>query len=153
MVRLRTSPTWIIVLPWWRCWETSVAFASISLAKYTSTLKPSPSSATFPVPMPSNSDNTRMVGRHFSTCQPRHTNMDDTTMLSIISSCFLHFPFTHLPSVRWCCWFSVRKSIHPVNIEVMAWLSVWSEVQMICICSSWCHSHHIISCFTIFVSA
>jgi len=30
---------------------------------------------------------------------------------------------------------------------VLAWLSVWSEVQMICIWSSWCHCHPIISCF------
>ena len=30
---------------------------------------------------------------------------------------------------------------------VLAWLSVWSEVQMICIWSSWCHCHLIISCF------
>ena len=29
--------------------------------------------------------------------------------------------------------------------EVLAWLSVWIEVQMICIWSSWCHSHPIIS--------
>jgi len=28
-----------------------------------------------------------------------------------------------------------------------AWLSVWSEVQMICIRSSWCNCHPIISCF------
>jgi len=27
------------------------------------------------------------------------------------------------------------------------WLSVWSGMQMICICSSWCHCHPIISCF------
>jgi len=31
--------------------------------------------------------------------------------------------------------------------EVLAWLSVWSEVQMICIWSSWCHCQPIISCF------
>jgi len=31
--------------------------------------------------------------------------------------------------------------------EVLAWSSVWSEVQMICIWSSWCHCHSIISCF------
>jgi len=31
--------------------------------------------------------------------------------------------------------------------EVLAWLSVWSEVQMICIWSSWSHSHPIISCY------
>jgi len=29
--------------------------------------------------------------------------------------------------------------------EVLAWLSVWSEVQMICIWSGWCHCHPIIS--------
>jgi len=31
--------------------------------------------------------------------------------------------------------------------EVLAWLSVWSEVQMICTWSSWCHCHPFISCF------
>jgi len=31
--------------------------------------------------------------------------------------------------------------------EVLVWLSVWSEVQMICIWSSWCHCQPIISCF------
>jgi len=31
--------------------------------------------------------------------------------------------------------------------EVMAWLSVWRELNMICICSSWCYCQPIISCF------
>ena len=31
--------------------------------------------------------------------------------------------------------------------EMLAWLSVWSLVQMVCIWSSWCHCHPIISCF------
>jgi len=31
--------------------------------------------------------------------------------------------------------------------EVLAWLSVWSEVQMTCMWSGWCHCHLIISCF------
>ena len=31
--------------------------------------------------------------------------------------------------------------------DELLWLSVWSEVQMICIWSSWCHCHPIISCF------
>jgi len=31
--------------------------------------------------------------------------------------------------------------------EVLAWLSVWSEVQMICIWSSGCYCHPIVSCF------
>jgi len=33
------------------------------------------------------------------------------------------------------------------NDEVLAWLSVWSEVQMIWRWSSWCHCHPIMSCF------
>jgi len=28
--------------------------------------------------------------------------------------------------------------------EIVAWLSVWSEVQMICIWSNWCQCHPII---------
>jgi len=31
------------------------------------------------------------------------------------------------------------------NDEELAWLSLWSELQMICIWSSWCHCHPIIS--------
>jgi len=56
----------------------------------------------------------------------------------------------HVPSVLWHCWLGVRKSIRPVkklNDEVLAWLFVWSEVRMICIQSSWCLCHRIISCF------
>ena len=30
--------------------------------------------------------------------------------------------------------------------DVLAWLSIWSVVQMIYMCSSWCHYHPIISC-------
>jgi len=42
--------------------------------------------------------------------------------------------FTHVfwPSVLWRCWLGGRKGIRPVkNLEwwVLAWLSVWSEVQ------------------------
>jgi len=44
-----------------------------------------------------------------------------------------------------------RQEEHPaynkLSCEVLAWLSVCSEVQMICIWSSWCHCHPIISCF------
>jgi len=28
------------------------------------------------------------------------------------------------------------------NEKVLAWLSVWSVLQMICILSSWCHCHY-----------
>jgi len=30
---------------------------------------------------------------------------------------------------------------------VLTWLSLWSEVQMICTYFSWCHCHPIIFCF------
>jgi len=49
-----------------------------------------------------------------------------------------------LPSVVRHCWLSIGKSIWPVkklSDEVLAWLSVWSKMQMICIC------HTIISSF------
>ena len=48
----------------------------------------------------------------------------------------------------WRFWLVSRKSIRPVkylSYEVLAWLSVWSKVQMTCIWSSWCQCHPIIS--------
>jgi len=33
-----------------------------------------------------------------------------------------------------------------LNGEVLTWSSVWSEVQTICIWSSWCQCHPIIPC-------
>ena len=47
-----------------------------------------------------------------------------------------------------------RQEGHPActvkiwSDEVLAWLSVWSEVQMICIWFSLYHCHPIISCFS-----
>ena len=42
----------------------------------------------------------------------------------------------------WRCWLGGRKGTRPVKLSggVLAWLSVWSEVQ-ICIWTSWCHCH------------
>ena len=43
----------------------------------------------------------------------------------------------------WRCWLGGRKGIWPVSKlsgGVLAWLSVWSEVQT-CIWPSWCHCH------------
>jgi len=56
-----------------------------------------------------------------------------------------------VPSVLWHYWLGVRKIIRPVKNydEVLAWLSVWGKVQMICMWFSWCHCHPIISCFII----
>ena len=48
-----------------------------------------------------------------------------------------------MPSVLWRCWLGGRKGIRPVkNLTggVLAWLSVWSEMQT-CIWPSWCHCH------------
>jgi len=39
------------------------------------------------------------------------------------------------------------SGLYKLSGEVLAWLSVWSVVQMICIWSSWCHCHPTISCF------
>ena len=48
-----------------------------------------------------------------------------------------------VPSVLWRCWLCGRKGIRPVKRlsgGVLAWLSVWSEVQT-CMWPSWCHCH------------
>ena len=47
------------------------------------------------------------------------------------------------PSVLWHCWLGDRKGIRSVKKlsgGVLAWLSIWSEVQT-CIWRSWCHCH------------
>jgi len=42
----------------------------------------------------------------------------------------------------------VHQEEHPACKKLcVGWLSVCSEVQMICMWSSWCHCHPIISCF------
>ena len=50
--------------------------------------------------------------------------------------------FQQLPSVLWRCWLGSRKGIRPVKnrVGVLAWLSVWSEVQT-CIWPNWRHCH------------
>ena len=48
-----------------------------------------------------------------------------------------------VPSVLWHCWLGGRKGIRPVknlSSEVLAWLSVCSEMQT-CISPRWCHCH------------
>ena len=48
-----------------------------------------------------------------------------------------------LPSVLWRCWLGWQEG-HPackkLSGAVLAWLSVWSEMQT-CIWPSWCHCH------------
>ena len=98
-----------------------------------------------------------ILGRHLLSLGRRRNQF--VTCLFIVmyrSSCFsfqsllMAVPSVLLSSVLRRCWLGVRKSIWPLkklSVDVLAWLSVWSEVQMICIWSSWCHCHPIISCF------
>ena len=53
-----------------------------------------------------------------------------------------------MPSVLWRCWLGDRKGIRPVKTEWWgtAMVSCLEQVQMICIWSSGCHCHPIISC-------
>ena len=49
---------------------------------------------------------------------------------------FIHLFTGWLPSVIWHCWLGGRKGIRPVKKlsgEVLAWLSVCSEVQIVCL--------------------
>ena len=51
--------------------------------------------------------------------------------------------YCNWPSVLWRCWLGGRKGIQSVKIlsgGVLAWLSIWNEVQT-CIWPSWCHCH------------
>ena len=51
----------------------------------------------------------------------------------LVTTCNLSY-FSHLPSVLWCCWLGGRKGIRPIiklSGGVLAWLSVWSEVQVL----------------------
>jgi len=65
------------------------------------------------------------------------------------------------PSMFCHCWFGIRKSIQPGKLsDVLVWLSVSSDVQIVCMWSSWCHcipkTHHLMPhlnpyCFTFLV--
>ena len=66
-----------------------------------------------------------------------------------LSAFFLFFLFLisvswvmWMPSVLWHCWLGGRKGIRPIKKSggVLAWLSVWSDVQT-CIWPSWCYCH------------
>ena len=65
-----------------------------------------------------------------------------TNFILFVNYC-LHSVLWMPNSVLWHCWLGVREDIRPIKLsdEVLAWLSVWSKVQMICIWSSWCHCH------------
>ena len=77
------------------------------------------------------------------TDRPRYTTVTISRICTVCMRCGLMPCF--LPSVLWHCWLGVRKSIQPVKTE---WWGVgvdrvviWSEVQIVCIRSSWWHCH------------
>jgi len=47
-------------------------------------------------------------------------------------------------AVGWAA--GMASGLQKLSGDVLAWLSVWSEMQMVYIWSSWCHCHPIISC-------
>ena len=73
-------------------------------------------------------------------------NLDLLSQISdAVSVCFTFtaWCYSSMPSVLWRCWLGSRKGIRPVKKlsgGVLAWLSVWSEVQT-CILPSWCHCY------------
>ena len=73
-----------------------------------------------------------------------HSTSPTTSILLLVSSLHLKPTFNHCVSlVLWRCWLGGRKGIRPVKKlsgGVLAWLSVWSEMQT-CIWTSWCHCH------------
>ena len=75
------------------------------------------------------------ITTQYHTHTHTHTHTRFTALLDCVQDTY--------PSVLWCCWLGGRKGIWPVknlSVGVLAWLSVWGEVQ-ICIWFSWCHCH------------
>jgi len=64
------------------------------------------------------------------------------SVIVIFFLCDLTFLLTFMPSVLWHCWLDIGKSIWHVkklSVDMIVRLFVWSEVQVVCIWSSWCH--------------
>jgi len=63
-----------------------------------------------------------------------------------------HHLTCHQYTVPWNIFFRwliiTKRDYYTLSGEVLAWLSVWREVQMTCIWSSWCHCHPIISWYS-----
>jgi len=81
-----------------------------------------------------------------ATTRVPHATPSASMRRSLYSPSSVHTPWdshtfsvVDMPSVLWHCRLGVRKSIRPVKLSDEVWLSVWSEVQIVCIWSSWCH--------------
>jgi len=91
---------------------------------------------------------TPVTVQHQSTTTPCHTDVMRVNFTLCVSDT--------RRSVHWIAFgvltlLAGRQKEHPtckkLSDEALAWLSVSSEMQMICIRSRWCHCHPIISCF------
>ena len=73
--------------------------------------------------------------------------------ISSHSTCLLLLPSStqhkHTSASVYCGGLNASRALTLlVGQQVLYWLSDWSEVQMTCIWSSWCHCHPVISCFS-----
>jgi len=57
----------------------------------------------------------------------------------------LNIAFNDLTLLVW--YQEEHPACNKLSDEGLAWLSVWSTVQMICIWCSWCHCHPTVSLF------
>jgi len=99
--------------------------------------------------VPARDTNMRGGDTLYFTSGPYSVHTRTTMMTQLHQTFSANFVLTYftqqqldLPSVLWQCWLGVRKNIRPeLSDEVLAWLSICSKVQMICMWSSWCHYH------------
>jgi len=82
-------------------------------------------------------------GQLAASCQILATPHSSTVPFSFHACVTLHLQC--FDTVGW----ALRRTsgMQKLSDKVLAWLSVWSKVQMICIWSSWCYCHPIVSCF------
>jgi len=83
-------------------------------------------------------------------CNAEHCWLSEWRNFWYFLAVFYYVVAVPAPAVFWHCWLVVRKTIRPVkkfSDEVLVRLSVWIEVHMICIRSSWCYCHPVISHF------
>ena len=81
------------------------------------------------------------------TWTPRHISL--VTFLQLISIIATVTQFLQAGCSS-CCPANSVKALKALSDEVLVWLSVWSEVRIVCISSSWCHCitklHHLLPC-------
>ena len=73
---------------------------------------------------------------------------DKFTRYSFIFCCYCLWLFALSDSTLLVRHWKEHPACKKLSDEVPVWLSVWSEVQMICIWFSWCHCHPVVSCLT-----